>query len=478
MVARVSRGSFGLSQYLITGKRKDNNLSRDEKDYVTTLYGNLHLFAFVEKYLVNNKSYKDNYLHLTLGFSKDDMKVIENVSPNKLEFLANLAQDYISYYTTGYDLDSEVIAYAEAHEPIIKSEYDNFTKKYKERLSHIHIAIALYNPVTDKQLRPPFFSIKRDDAFKSQMCEKYGFEIPQKRTRIKTLSQIGKDRARLGQQLNKYANYDALKSALQNSLNFEWREVETKHNAYIKIKLENGKWLNVRGKDFAKLEKYPKRDIVPFLKGENANTPMNPDIANADIDELNRKIRDEALEKWRKKRILEIDKARKAHERRKKAQENAEPCSISYQNKVFYNRYKTALNRDLKGYYIDTSKNNQTQFKAQGVDILDTGNKLTAKGSDLKAQVALMFDIAEAKKWNLLMLGVSGSEQFRAEVERQIQERFLRNIAEMDREKKKIIIQTQKDLYNIQRKTTITRTYSLLDSIIRDYQEKAQNRKQ
>lgn len=171
MLARVSRGNFGLSQYLITGKRKDSQFSRDEKDKVTSLYGDLNLFAETEKWLCSNKSYKDNYLHLTLGFSKDDMNALET-TPNKDEILADLARDYIAYYTTGYDLDSEVIAYAEAHEPIIKSEHG------KERLSHIHIAIALYNPQTDKQLRPPFFNLKRDDAFKSQMCEKYGLEKP------------------------------------------------------------------------------------------------------------------------------------------------------------------------------------------------------------------------------------------------------------------------------------------------------------
>lgn len=462
MLARVSRGSFGLSQYLITGKRKDSQFSRDEKDKVTSLYGDLNLFAETEKWLCSNKSYKDNYLHLTLGFSKDDMNALESV-PNKDELLADLARDYIAYYTTGYDLDSEVIAYAEAHEPIIKSEHG------KERLSHIHIAIALYNPQTDKQLRPPFFNLKRDDAFKSQMCEKYGLEKPVREIQREKnfLSFIGKRRARLIEflKIKGFKNGEEVMSWLKDN-NVEFRVVKTGKNHYIKIINENGVSFNLRGRGLEHLEM---RTEAEKIAPTPINAPINPDVADADIGALRKEIRDEALEIWRKKRILEIDKARKAHERRQKAQENTEPCAISYQNKVFFTRYKAALKRDLKGYYIDTSKDNQTHFKAQGVDILDTGNKLTAKGSDLKSQVTLMLDIAEVKKWNLLMLNVTGSAEFKAEVEVQIAQR---------REKQRELQKTNKNLANekqrsLQPQTPQNRTYTPIDSIVRERQETA-----
>ena len=481
MVARVSRKNSGLSQYLITGKRKDSKLSRDQKDKVTSLYGSLDRFAFVERYLVNHKSYKDNYLHLTLGFSKSDMKILES-APDKDDILKNLTRDYIAYYTTGYDLENEVIAYAEAHEPKIEHEPIENDKgeiighKLKERLSHIHIAIALHNPVTDKQLRPPFFSIKRDEGFRDQMCEKYGLQKPVRdfqRVR-ENLSFGGENRAWVIDLFKEkgFKNGDEAISWLKAN-NKSFKVVKTGKNHYIKVKItdENGKrgFVNLRGRGFEHLElgKSPKISQPPVNTSDD-DIPINPDIEALDVNELKKAIRDDALERWRKKRILEIDKARKAHERRKKAQENAEPCAISYQNKVFYNRYKTALKRDLKGYYIDTSKDNQTQFKAQGVDILDTGNKLTAKGTNTSEQVALMLDIAQAKGWSLYKLKVTGSESFKAEVEKQINERIQRIKNEVGLQKIKTI---QKTI--LPQRTPRNRTYTPIDSMMREKKEYA-----
>ena len=110
-----------------------------------SIYGNLDIFKSCEHFLNTHKNYSNNYLHITLSFNKDDIAMLDNLETDKKQhLLQNLVQDYITHYTSGYDIDNEVIAYAEMHSPIIKFEHD------KERLPHIHLGIMLYNPQTDK----------------------------------------------------------------------------------------------------------------------------------------------------------------------------------------------------------------------------------------------------------------------------------------------------------------------------------------
>src|SRR5574344_927837 len=87
MIARVTRAKEGFAEYMITGARKDSVYIRDQKDKTITLYGNLKTFKQTEKYL--NKYKKKN------------------------EILKELAHIYIKHHTSGYDIENEVIAYAE-----------------------------------------------------------------------------------------------------------------------------------------------------------------------------------------------------------------------------------------------------------------------------------------------------------------------------------------------------------------------------
>ena len=79
MIARTTRGQNGLADYLLTGKRSDSKLTREQKDRVIPLYGNLEVFKATEKYLTNYKNYKDNYIHITLSFSQKDMEKLNEI---------------------------------------------------------------------------------------------------------------------------------------------------------------------------------------------------------------------------------------------------------------------------------------------------------------------------------------------------------------------------------------------------------------
>ena len=437
MFIHLTRGSYGLSEYLITGKRKDSNLSRVEKDEVISLYGDLDAFAATEKYTNENKNWVDNYLHITCGFSKEDMQFLESAH-NKDEILENIVRETISHYTQGYDLENEVIAYAEAHEPIIKTN-----EKGKERLSHIHIGISLLNPQTNNQLRVHSGDYWKniDDYFKEFLSVKYGLEVPKT-----TPNSIKEFESSIGKKRKKLIDFFSDKSAEEVILllkqdNWEYKIAHnSKHDYdYIKVKSidKNGKenWINLRGKDFKHLE-MRKEEVA---KERKSDVPMNPDVENMDnarLDEIIKKDKLKALENFRNYYNDEIDKIRQKH----KARENAKPCTMSYQNKVFYEVYKTNLNRDLKDYQINTNKSSQTHFycKAQGVDVLDTGDKLTAKGTNTSEQIALMLDIAIAKGWDLSKIKITGGELFRQEAEKQINQRIREQLqAELAQEAQK-----------------------------------------
>ena len=121
MIARTTRGHHGIADYLLTGKRSDSKLTREQKDRVIPLYGNLEVFKATEKYLTNYKNYKDNYSHTTLSFSQKDMEKLNEIEDEQKrdELFKELVLLYLKHHTSGYDLEQEVIAYAEAHIPKI-----------------------------------------------------------------------------------------------------------------------------------------------------------------------------------------------------------------------------------------------------------------------------------------------------------------------------------------------------------------------
>ena len=57
MIVRVRRNKTGgLSKYLRDGVKKDSNYSRNEKDIVTPIWGNLDEFEKIEDYILNENS--------------------------------------------------------------------------------------------------------------------------------------------------------------------------------------------------------------------------------------------------------------------------------------------------------------------------------------------------------------------------------------------------------------------------------------
>ena len=105
MICRVRRGVSGLSEYLLNGKKQNSKYLRLEKDVVRPLIGDFTLFQETEKYLVKEKNWKENYMHITIGFSDSDWAKIELLETCDEKNWKERESYYISFYKMkGYDL--------------------------------------------------------------------------------------------------------------------------------------------------------------------------------------------------------------------------------------------------------------------------------------------------------------------------------------------------------------------------------------
>jgi len=414
MLARVSRGSSGLSEYLRTGRRADWIADRQEKDIVIPLYGDLDIFERTENYLYNNKNYKDNYTHITISFSENDMKKLESLPEDERNnLMSEMVKDYIKHHTSGYDIDEDVIAYAEAHYPKIK-----YNEKGDKRYLHIHIGIAHYNPLSDTQLRTTFANNTYiDNVLQTYINKKYDLTIPRHIKREPTeKTEIGLTRKELKKELAEIKDHGELMEWFRAN-NIQYREVVTKSNHYYKIINSKGKDINLRGKGFEHLQKLTIDKDFKFPEDRNLQ----------DLENI--------LGSYYEKRIAMIDKRRSKKSKKQirdiykdKYNDKENAIFMSFQQKVFYKHYKHIIDNKLKGYYVDTKNDKEVKFinKKKGIEVVDKGDKIVTNKSrdNLSERVALMIDVAEAKGWNLATVNINGSEAFQKEARRQIVERL------------------------------------------------------
>lgn len=451
MIARITRQKNGIVEYLQSGKRKDSEYNRDEKDQVISLYGNLDTLDQSIKYLNNNKNYKDNYLHITLSFSKNDIKKLDELDQLQREqTLRDITETYIKHHTSGYDLENEVIAYAEVHKPKIKvNELGN------ERLEHIHIVISNQNALNNTRLRTTFANTFIDDTLQSYINKKYGFDNPKEhpRTEIERPNQRADLRKHYKEQLaNIKSNDELLKYFEDNKINY--REVKTKNNNYYKITLKDDKGkdisINLRGKDFKHLE-----TLTTNKEYEFPHTKDTQDLKNI-------------LNSYYEKREKEISKRRsKADTEKLKTYKNnlipssnyeEEPSiSISYKPK----KIKAKIYKDvvyMLGYKTNAQKDLTTLFNTQkNIKIEDKKNKLSVNFSTCNDKAQAVNDILEialAKGWKLEDLSVNGSDEFKKEVYKQIKQRLEQQQLLKAKELQDLARSKKAELYGVNRTNT------------------------
>ncbi|AFI06723.1 LPD7 domain-containing protein [Helicobacter cetorum] len=447
MIITISMKSYGLAEYLKSGKKQGDPYTRQEKDIVTHLYGNLDTFRHATNYLKKNKQWSKNYEHCVIGFSKTDMQILEKLPPQeRTNALQDMALQVIKHRTTGYDLKHEVIAYAEVHDPKIKYRTDN-----KERLSHIHIGISYLNALDNTRLRTTFYNnsfIK--DTLQKYIAKQYNLtystsndkkQEPFKREwETKEFSQSHLARMELKESLKDIKSVDELKEFFKQN-DIKYREVKTKNNHYFKV-IDKEKYkhdINLRGKDFkhiellTKGESSTKKDYYP----DNLQTATQQELET--ILETYRQERTTFIDKRRSKQSKELLQQElerdltQFNQAKQELEQNNHTNSIqiskpTYQQKLLSSYYKSYIDNDFKGFFVSKNKDyidikhNQKQIHIQ--DKGDSIVSLNHQANSLQEQVKIMLDLAIAKEWKLTELDIKGNADFKAEVKKQIAHRL------------------------------------------------------
>lgn len=444
MIVRVRRAKSGLSKYLRDGKKAGSIYNRDDKDIVTPIWGKLDDFERGETYCIENKNWSENYMHITFGFSDNDWAKIESL-PSKNEqnvLMQELVQDYIKHHFSGYDIENEIISYAELHYPKLK--YDEHGNK---RYPHIHLGVSFLNPLSDTKLRNLFaINSYYDDLMVRKSNYKFGFEQT-KRREVKVPnfdSQIGRDRREWIELLDDLNDRQELIYFLENQMNFkeeiDYRVVDTKNNNYIKLINKSYK-IDKSGKKIV-------QDINLQGRGFERFVDVNSTKKNhKKLEDMTQQELEEILNDVYIKRVEDIAKRRsnKATENLKKIYENDEKLKIDFekryskkadynsfksltiQQKIFYKHYGVNIEDSLQGYYIkidETGLTNNTTFinHSKGVKVEDKGDEIFSYSNldSIQDEVRLMIDIALAKGWDLLEIEVDGTTEFIKEAKKQI----------------------------------------------------------
>ena len=437
MITRVNRAKEGFADYLISGARKDSIYTRDQKDKTITLYGNLQTFKQTEKYLNKFKNYESNYIHITLSFSQEDMNKLNEIDDEQKrdELFKELALIYIKHHTSGYNLENEVIAYAEAHLPKIQ-----LNEKNKQRFPHIHIAIAKYNPLDDTQLRTTFFNNSfLDDVLQSYVCKKYGFEIPRKDEKNETnfneevnyenkiRSKIAITRANWIELLKDIKTPDELLYFLENDLklkeNIDYKIAGSNSYKYIKIlnlqeRNKKSNSLNLNGKDFSRfILKDDKNRTFPRHKSKQELEDILLSYYETRIENIYKRKSKKSKEK--------LNNIYESENYKIKSNKNIQNSFkyLSYQQKLFIEHYDYLIKDKLEGYYVKKENNEVIVSNfSKNIQIIDKGEEIVSVKNitNVEEQVKIMIQIALAKDWKLENIEAIGDDSFIYEVNRQI----------------------------------------------------------
>ena len=431
------------------GKKHGRKEGREELDSRISLWGDINTLSRAVEYTQQHKNWKNNYWHFTVGFHPENQDVSDDT-------MRAAVRDILEHYFHLYDIDTEVIAHAEAHRPRIQTVLNKQTGEMEDRLLHIHIAVSKLNPATGKQLRMlPYFEAA-DRAFQSELCAKYGFVDPADRKRSKrvTLRDIlardkGGDapKAEKPKQTVTAALRNELKQLLAGAGSLEevkarlsaqdWisetRLKKTKHNKYIQVVpdaqrlgLKHVRNINLRGQGFQDVERL-------------IYTAAELDKRKAAGKFRERKTRPSRAEN---RRVINAHKAKHRGNtyRPKKAKTGGawfdyEKADDAYQTwlndrlkeqRIFYAIYKNNIAAEMIRAFKIWEQNNVRHLvnRQEGIRVYDRGNKVIVGGRDRGAElkgIRLALEVAQAKGWTLDDIRITGDAEFVAQVREQME---------------------------------------------------------
>jgi hypothetical protein len=433
MLIRVTRRSSGLDYYLETGRKKGRELSRDELDLRVHLAGDINVFRSAVEFTNKTKKWKEHYFHITAGLAIEDNDLSD-------ETLRAIVRDFLGYYFCDYDID-DLILTAEAHRPKIQSEVDKTTGEINQRLLHFHIGVSMLDINTGNQVRMIPFNLEADKAFQSRLADKYGLVDPADRKREKQITKkdiIDRWKEEPTSKQTKVAELRHLFSELVNDAesieeavellkgldvveNVELKQ-QNSGNKYLQVTTSVGsRNINLRGKGFEALEKlyYSNDELTDReAKGKYHEPKLT---ANKDIIHKQWWLEQQAKRGHGKK----IDYAAFDTKLEKRFAER------SKEERVFYVLYKNNIKEELvQGFRMWKKANTRYLFNNDlGVKIYDRPEQISAQipdDQDKRIQtISLMLEMARAKGWDINNLTVEGSDAFKKEVAKQIEQQNL-----------------------------------------------------
>jgi len=466
MFSRVTMRKRGLAQYLLDGKRADSNLLRNDKDNVIPLYGSLDNLKRAEDYCVSKKNWSSNYEHITISFSDEDIAILEAMDENAYnDALSDIVTTMIKHRTSGYDIDNEVIAYAEEHDPKVKTEVNARTGKVQTRRKHIHIGISYLNPLSDTKLQTTFYNNSYiSDTIDKYIAKKHGLtyaepnapsdsdvDAPTTMTINRNILKSATKDFTTKEELYQYFNRNDIKYDFTN------KKSNTKQSNIYVYNNKGGK-IHLRGKDFPNIEIMHNPTI-----NDKTKISYIKELKSKSLEELG-----DILETYYKTNRIPIIEKRRSKESKKILNDiyNKNSNDIlndkvnsftSLQAKIFYKHYKHLVTSNLSGYYIDTKSDTvKLSNKDKGIEVVDYGDKITANTGtkNLDEKVKLMVDIAIAKGWDLSEIKVNGNDAFKKESYKQIAD-ILREQKENE-SIKTLSLQTTAVVKSLERPKTVT----------------------
>lgn len=430
MLIRITRRSSGLDYYLETGRKKGRVLSRDELDKRVHLAGDLNAFRSAVEFTNKTKKWKEHYYHITASFALENNDLDD-------ETLKSITRDLLEYYFCAYNVD-DLILTAEAHRPKIQSEIDKTTGEVNQRLLHIHIGGSMLDINTGNQVRMTPFNLEADKAFQSRLADKYGLVDPADRRREKQITkkdiidrwkeeptskqtQVSELRHLFSELVNDVESIEEAVELLRSLDVVESIEFKQQNsgNKYLQVTTSVGsRNINLRGKGFESLEKlYYSNDE---LTDREAKGKYHDPKLRADKDIIHKQwwIEQQAKRGPGKK----IDYAAFDTKLEKRFAER------SKEERVFFVLYKNNIKEELvHGFRMWEKANTRYLFNNDiGVKIYDRPDQITAQipdDQDKRSQaIALMLEMAKAKGWDINNLTVEGSDEFKKEVARQIEQ--------------------------------------------------------
>ena len=345
-------------------------------------------------------------------------------------------KDDIAYYLTKNMIkkENEYFMKSDVESKIFDKKVDikTFEKVYNY---HAHAKFSMF----DKELGKTARMQKRDMSNRIKfVSEELGLEFaPDSKT------------SRIKKSVNQVKNEHFSKAKEQQKYNF--REMQKEITGLKEISSEQKKELH-------HLNSQVKNNKIEFHELKKA----------VNLHKQNYKDLYEIAEKHIDKRESIINKLRKENSNLKEITIDLTIPKVStfdnYQQKLFYDEYKSNINDYIKDYFID-KKEDSTTFKSskKGIEVKDFGNNIKAlKSDDLESTVKLMLEIAKAKNWDINKLNISGNQEFKQETAKQISEM---NQNKLTNERETILkLKTSIDTLN-EEKTILKQSMKQLESI-------------